>query len=131
MFDKLLEKINLVDKKEKRYIDDPAIRNQEVEYDGQTYIYYPTIDRIERGMRIELIKGKGAVLVLDINKEDRLILVWFYVGGTREHKRWIPLSDVKIVWDIGGYAKAVHRLDQFGATLKDLPKKWKEVGGGE
>jgi len=127
MFDELFEKIKIVDEKEERYIDDPAIRNQEVEYDGRTYIYYPTIDRIEKGMRIDLIKDEGAVLVLDINKEDKLILVWFYVGGTREHKRWVSLSDVKIVWDIGGYAKAVHMLDQFGASMKDLPKKWKEV----
>lgn len=115
--------------RKKEYIDDPTIRNQEVTYHGQVYIYYPTIDRIERGMMIELIKSEGSVLVLDVNKEDELVLVWFYVGGTREHKSWVPLSDVKVIWDIGGYAKAVHMLDQFGAAMKDLLKGYKEVKG--
>ncbi len=70
-------------------------------------------------------------MVLEVDEPNDRVLVWDNIGGTLESKKWYPVDLVKVVWDIGGYEKAVSTLDQFGAEVKGKIKKQMRGGVGD
>lgn len=101
---------------------------EETRPDGLIEIHNPTADRIKRGMMIR-VHAPGepfdttGEMVLDVDVPGDRVLVWGSIGGTEEWKRWYPVDQVKVVWDIGGYEKAMHLIDQMDAELKAHLKK--------
>ena len=87
--------------------------------DGNIEIQYPTVDRVKRGMMIRL-KDDTGIMIVEVDTANQKVLVWDNIGGTEEFKEWHSINDVKMVWDIGGYEKAIHLIDQFDAEVKDL-----------
>ena len=66
-------------------------------------IYNPSICQIEPGMMIRARLGNvdnwgQMVDAVDLARE--LVLVRHYIGGELEHSRWIPISDVLVVWKV-------------------------------
>ena len=103
-------------------------RNREEEFDGRIYIYNPTVDRIKRGMMIRVNApgesgGCTGEVVLEVDAPNDQVLVQGNTGGTEEWKRWYPVDQVQVVWDIGGYGKFISAIDQFGAEVKGALKK--------
>jgi len=108
---------------------DDQTPNREVKrLGGGIEIHNPTIDHIERGM---MMRGRGeaenALLVLNVNPELNRVQALFSIGGTDEHKDWIDVKNIRMVWDIGGYEKAMHLIDQFGSEVNDLDQRRSET----
>ena len=89
-------------------------------------IHYPKIHQIERGMMCSEPRSRsgasryGAVLVEAVNPLQNQVLVRCFVGGIREHSRWIPSSALSVVWSIGTYEEALALLEEFGGRLNAL-----------
>jgi len=88
--------------------------------------YHPTADRINRGDRIEVWKpgskychSGGLVEEVSGNK----VKVRHYIGGTLEHSKWHNVSDVLVVWSIGGWDAAMAKFRAFDAAMNNLAQR--------
>ena len=119
-----------------------AGRTAQKRSDGLEEIYNPTIMDIERGnmVRVHIDRPPAhknfrpyenqrdwGEIVLDIDYKRGLVLVGEYMGGSLEFSEWVPVDDIKVTWNIGGYEKAKETMSQFGGALNDMLDKRKNL----
>lgn len=98
---------------------------------GNLYIYNPDIMDVERGNMVrvhghakhpnfEPDEGQNSwgIIVLDVDYKKGMVLVGEYIGGSKRFAEWVPLDQIDVTWNIGGYDRAMELMDAFEKDLK-------------
>lgn len=106
------------------------------------YIYNPSIIDIEPGNMVRVHIDRPPVhknfstyqgqrdwgtLVLNVDYKKEMVLVGDCVGGTKQFSEWVPLSNIKVTWNIGGYEAAMKKLNSFNGAVQDTLDKQEDA----